>query len=274
MSTTEAGHPASNEASVGSVDMKLEAAVIPVSDVDPRRRSTRASGGDSTRISGTRTSESSSSILRAPSARYSSAPASLLLPRGRPRVSSSSPTSNRHTTTSSAMVPTRPRSFTTPAGATTASTPTFERAAPIRNGVPTHPSSSSAIRTATCGSCRRSRAAYPAASTRPRSAPPENSRKHSNEQRPRTANTRSAPASEMRTGPPGTPPTCWRSKPATSFRPDRLRRHRPRRRCARRTLRRRARRGRAARRRRRTRARRWRVLQLGVHPVEDAASPG
>ena len=34
MSTTEAGHPASDDASAGSVDMKLEAAVIPVSDVD------------------------------------------------------------------------------------------------------------------------------------------------------------------------------------------------------------------------------------------------
>ena len=37
----------------------------------------------------------------------------------------------------------------------------------------------------------------------------------------------------MRTGPRGTPRTCWRSRPATSFRPERLRRHRPRRRRAR-----------------------------------------
>jgi catechol 2,3-dioxygenase-like lactoylglutathione lyase family enzyme len=34
MSTTEAGHPMSSNASIGKVDMKLEAVVIPVSDVD------------------------------------------------------------------------------------------------------------------------------------------------------------------------------------------------------------------------------------------------
>ena len=47
------------------------------------------------------------------------------------------------------------------------------RAAPIRNGAPTRRSRSSAIRTATSGSCRRSRTDCPAASTRrrPRSAP-------------------------------------------------------------------------------------------------------
>ena len=67
---------------------------------------------------------------------------------------------------------------------------------------------------------------------------------------------------------------AWRSRPATSFRRDRLRRHRPRRRRARRALRRRAGGGRSARRRRRTRARGWRVLLLGVHPVQDPASPG
>ena len=62
----------------------------------------------------------------------------------------------------------RARSSTTPTAATTASTPTAGRAAPIRNGAPTPRSWSSATRTETSGSCRRSRAGCPAGSTRRR----------------------------------------------------------------------------------------------------------
>ena len=40
--------------------------------------------------------------------------------------------------------------------------------------------------------------------------------------RPRTANTRSAPARPTRTGPTGTPPTWWRSRPGRSCRHERL----------------------------------------------------
>ena len=75
------------------------------------------------------------------------------------------------------------------------------------------------------------------------------SRPRSAVRRPRTASTRSGPASEMRTGPTGTPSTWSASRPASRCRHEqRLRRHRHRRRLAGRALRRRARRGRAARR--------------------------
>ena len=135
----------------------------------------------------------------------------------------------------------------------------------------------SATRTATAGCCRRSRPGCPAAIDAADDGVQlrrQTWRARSGGRRPRTASTRSARASAMRTGRTGTPRTWWRSRPATSFRRDRLRRHRPRRRRARRALRRRAGGGRSARRRRRTRARRWRVLLLGVHPVQDPASPG
>ena len=92
--------------------------------------------------------------------------------------------------------------------------------------------------------------------------------------RPRTASTRSARVSGTRSGRPGTPRSCWRSRPAPSRRSERLRRHRPRRRRAGRALRGRPRRRRPPRRRGRTRARGRRVLVLGVHPVQDAAAPG
>ena len=71
-----------------------------------RRRSTRASGGGWTRTSGTTTSGSCSSLPRAPGARSSSAWASLRLRPGQLRVSLSSPTSRRRTTSSSPTVST------------------------------------------------------------------------------------------------------------------------------------------------------------------------
>ena len=140
----------------------------------------------------------------------------------------------------------------------------------------TAPSPRSATRTATAGCCRRSRHGCPAGSTplRRHSHPRQTWRARFDERRPPTASTRSARARPTRTGRTGTPRTWWRSRPATSCRRDRLRRHRPRRRRARRALRRRAGRGRPARRRRRTRAGGWRVLLLGVHPVQDPAAPG
>ena len=274
MSTTEAGHPARNEASVGSVDMKLEAVVIPVSDVDRAKAFYEGLGW---RLDADLGNENFRIVQLNP-------PGSDCSVQFGTGLTAASPGSAESLLVVSdieqarddlaARAPTRARSSTTAAGATTAGTPTSSERSSIRTGAPTRPSWSSATRTATSGSCRRSRAGCRVASTRPRSAPPTSSGEHSNEQRPRTASTRSAPASETRTGPSGTPRTCWRSKPAPSFRPDRLRRHRPRRRCTGRALRRRARGGRPARRRRRTRARRRRVLLLGVHPVEDAASPG
>ena len=123
--------------------------------------------------------------------------------------------------------------------------------------------------------CRRSPADCPAGSTRrqPPSPRPAISKGRSSEPPRRTASTRSEPGNETRAGPPGTPPTCWPSRPAPSSRPERLRRHRPRRRLAGRALRRRARRGRPARRARRARAGRRRVFLLGLHPVQDAAAP-
>ena len=92
------------------------------------------------------------------------------------------------------------RSSTTPAAATTASTPSVRAKRPrSANGAPTRRSRSSATRTATSGSCRRSRAGCPAASTRrrPRSAPSAISRARSSGRRPRTASTRSARARPM-----------------------------------------------------------------------------
>ena len=135
----------------------------------------------------------------------------------------------------------------------------------------------SAIRTATAGCSRRSPRDCPDAwmRTTRRSPRRPSSRARSAARRPRTASTRSGPASKMRTGRTGTPSTWCGSRPARRCRHEqRLRRHRHRRRLAGRALRRRARRGRPARRTRRARAGRRRVLLLGVHPVEDAAAPG
>ena len=151
------------------------------------------------------------------------------------------------------------------------------RAAPIRRGAATARSPRSAIRTAMAGCSRRSPRGCPAGWTRtPRHSPPRPSlRPRCGVRRPRTASTRSGPASMTRTGRTGTPSTSSGSRPARSCRHEqRLRRHRHRRRLAGRALRRRAGGGRPARRARRARAGRRRVLLLGVHPVQDAAAPG
>ena len=88
----------------------------------------------------------------------------------------------------------------------------------------------SAIRTATNGCCRRSPPGSRAGSTRTRRASPPHRiwRARCGARRPPTASTRRArAASEMRTGPTGTPRTWWRSRPARSCRHEqRLRRRR------------------------------------------------
>ena len=77
--------------------------------------------------------------------------------------------------------------------------------------------------TATSGNCRRSRAASPAGSTRPLppTPVPTTSPVRCGAPRPRTANTRPASAKQTRTGPTGTPPTWSPSRPAPSSPPDR-----------------------------------------------------
>ena len=124
------------------------------------------------------------------------------------------------------------------------------------------------------GCSRRSPPGCPAGSTPPRrrSPPRRTWPARCGARRPPTASTRSASARPTRTGPTGTPSTWWRAGGEELPR-ERLRRDRGRRRLAGRALRRRARRGRPAGRARRARAGRRRVLLLGVHPVEDAASP-
>jgi hypothetical protein len=82
----------------------------------------------------------------------------------------------------------------------------------------------SATRTATAGCCRRSRPGCPAGSTLPRRRSVRRTiwPARFGVQRPPTASTRSAPGSETRTGPNGTPRTWWRSRPARSCRLERL----------------------------------------------------
>ena len=92
---------------------------------------------------------------------------------------------------------------------------------------------------------------------------------------PRTAGTRPRPGRPTRTGRTGTRST-WSTSAARGRAADerlRLRRDHRRRRLAGRALRRRAGRWWAAGGGRRAGAGRWRVLLLGVHPVQDAAAP-
>ena len=79
--------------------------------------------------------------------------------------------------------------------------------------------------------CRRSRRGCPAGSTPPRrhSHPRPTWRARFGVRRPPTASTRSAPASETRTGPTGTPRTWWRSRRARNCRCERRPRSRRRR---------------------------------------------
>ena len=138
MSTTEGPRSEPSNASVGSVDMKLEAVVIPVSDVDRAKEFYERLGwrldadlGDAdlpdrpVQPAGLRIAPSSSaSVSRRPR------PA-------RRRASSWSPTSRPRTTTSPPRAPIRARSSTTAAAATTAGTRHSERAVLIPTGAPT-----------------------------------------------------------------------------------------------------------------------------------------
>jgi len=85
---------------------------------------------------------------------------------------------------------------------------------------PTAPSPLSVIRTASGGCCRRSRPGFPGASTlpRPRSAPQAIWRTLSVVLRLPMASTRSAPGNATRTGPTVTPRTWWRSRLGLSCR--------------------------------------------------------
>ena len=87
-------------------------------------------------------------------------------------------------------------------------------AARIRSGAVTPRSPRSAIRTATAGCCRRSPRDCPDAWTRTTRHSPRrpSSRARSDVRRPRTASTRSGPASEMQTGRTGTPSTWSREQ--------------------------------------------------------------
>ena len=100
---------------------------------------------------------------------------------------------------------------------------TARPAASIPSAAPIARSPRSGIRTATAGFSRRSRPGFPGASTRRRrrSAPRATWRARCGARRKPTASTRSAPDSETRTGPTGTPSTWWRSSAARSCRRER-----------------------------------------------------
>ena len=200
MSTTEVrGDGAKGGASTGRADMKLEVVVIPVADVDRAAEFyPRGSGGGSTRISsgdGFRLVQ-----FTPPGSRCSiiSASASLrLLPAPRSSATSSSPTSRQRAKSSSATAWRRARSSTTRGVVTTASTPRCGRAAPIRNGAPTHRSRSSRSGRQRLASSGDHRTGCRAASTRRdhvqlRSGSRERA---ASVRRPLTASTRSARAS-------------------------------------------------------------------------------
>ena len=172
MSTTQADNNATTDTRVGNVDMKLETVVIPVSDVDRAKdfyvrlgwRLDADFGDDAFRIVQLTPPGSACSIqfgIGLTSAAPGSAEALLVV----------SDIEAAHDALAAAA--STPTSSTTPASATTVSTPPRGRVDPIRNGTRTRRSRSSAIRTATCGSCRRSRIACPVASTpAPRRSPP------------------------------------------------------------------------------------------------------
>ena len=90
----------------------------------------------------------------------------------------------------------------------------------IRSGAATSPMPPSAIPTGTAGCCRRSPCDCPDALMHTTRHSPRrlSSRPLSAVRRPRTASTRSGPASTMRTGPTGTPSTSSGSRPARSCR--------------------------------------------------------
>jgi len=88
----------------------------------------------------------------------------------------------------------------------------------------TAPLPRSATRTAMVGCCKRSRHGYPAGSTplRLHSLPRRTWRARFGVPRPPTASTRSAPGNATRTGPTGTQRTWWRSTQERSCRRERL----------------------------------------------------
>ena len=131
MSTTEARSNATGDASVGRVDMKLETVVIPVSDVDRAkefyeslgwRLDADLGGGDFRVVQ--LTPPGSGCSIQFGTGLTSAAPGAAQ------NLSLSSPTSRRHTTSSSATVSTRARSSTTPAVATTAGDPDTRASGP------------------------------------------------------------------------------------------------------------------------------------------------
>ena len=220
MSTTEARGDATADTSVGSVDMKLETVVIPVSDVDRAKdvlREPRVEAGRGPR--GRRLPDRPAHSPGLRRARSSSASASLRPPPARRKVSSSSPTSRRRTTSSSADGVDASEVFHDASGGynrfdpdTRASGPDPQRRTyasfaefsdpdgnvwqlqEITNRLPGRVDSGDDHVQLRRGSRERARSG----------------------RRPRTASTRSARARPTRTGRSGTPRTWWRSSPARS----------------------------------------------------------
>ena len=217
MSSTEA----QSDTARGTVDMKLEVVVIPISDVDRAKTVLRrASGGGSTptarrrRLPGRPLHAAGLAVLDP-----SSGPGS----RGRAGVRAGPPPDRlRHRGGAGcarrARASMRARSSTTPGAASTASTETRGRAAQIRNGA--------ATRRSRLQRPGRQRLAAPGdhhAAARARrpgdddfTSAPDLARALAG-RRPPTANTRSASVAAP-TGPTGTPRTWSQSRPARSCR--------------------------------------------------------
>ena len=211
----------SNPSRARTADLKLEVVVIPVSDVD---RAKRFYGSLGWRLDADFPFDNFRVVQFAPpgsGVRFNSARTSRRPRLARPTASISSyPTSRQLAPSWSVAVSTSAR-CSTPGSPALSSSPTARAAAsadrrPITPAMAHSPRS--ATRTATAGCCRRSRRGCPAGSTRLRlhSHPRRTWRVRYGVLRLRTASTRSAPDSAMRTGPIGTPRTWWRSKPASS----------------------------------------------------------
>ena len=219
MSTNEVlSKDATSDASVARVDMKLEAVVIPVSDVDRAKEFYGKLGwrldADFPFDNGFRvvqfTPPGSGCSVQFGTNITSAAPGSA---QGLYLIVSDIEAARdelvaRGVEVSEVFHAGTPGAQFQPDGTTVAS------AGPRPITPATAPSPRSATRTATAGCCRRSRPGCPGASTPPRLRSPRRAiwRARFGVRRPPTASTRSAPGSATRTGPTGTPSTWWRSR--------------------------------------------------------------
>ena len=223
MSTTQVGGSgATADANVGTVDMKLEAVVIPVADVDRAKEFYSGLGwrldADFAFDNGFRvvqlTPPGSGCSVQFGTNITSAAPGSaqglyLIVSD----VEAARDALGAHGVRGQRGVP--PRCAGRPVPARRHERP--RQRAGARSTPATARSPRSATRTATAGCCRRSRPAFPAGSTprRRRSRPRPTWRARSGGRRPPTASTSSAPASATPTGRTGTPRTWPRSSRAS-----------------------------------------------------------